>query len=100
MFKTDSLGLEAVIEMVERDLPPPEWLWGVGRCPCGHDDGDFAARITTADYQPSYRAMDMMRGAVVTVQGAGHDAHAHGETAASALGRAYGIALDLKESKA
>jgi hypothetical protein len=92
MFKTDALGLEAVIEMFERDLPG--WTWGVGRCPCGNPDGDYSARVTSPDYQQPMMALNLATGQMAPVQGSGHDIGAHGQTPAQALSRVYGHALE------
>jgi hypothetical protein len=67
------LGLEEVVEVVERDLPT--LLWGVWRCDCGSPEGRYAARMCTADFDPS--------------RSTGWNVGTHGTTAANALGAAY-----------
>lgn len=88
VFETKELGLEAVVEMVEKEFPAA--IWAAGRCRCGAEEGDYAGTINSEDYG--------VVGLALTPNGpqplvSGWAVHSHGKTPADALGLAYGKAL-------
>jgi hypothetical protein len=77
LFSREALGLEATIEMVEKDLPGA--LWAVWRCGCGSPEGVYASRICSLDFDPNTKA--------------GWCVHAHGKDLPAALAGSYGLAM-------